>query len=73
MKFFILFNLLLFCGSILLTFKALMNFQLFLTLPLSLEILILIGLVTPIMNLYDTIRNFVMLSVTNEDSGEDED
>lgn len=56
---FILFNLALFVASLLLTYFSMLRFDLFLTLPTSLQILIGIGLITPVMNLYDTIRNFV--------------
>lgn len=56
---FILFNLALFVASLLLTYFSMLHFNLFLTLPTSLQILIGIGLITPVMNLYDTIRNFV--------------
>jgi len=56
---FILFNLSLFVASVLLTYFSMLRFGLFLTLPTSLQILIGIGLITPVMNLYDTIKNFV--------------
>jgi hypothetical protein len=59
---FILFNVVLFIVSLILTYKGFANYKLFLELPASLEILIVIGFVTPIMNLYNTIRNFVTLS-----------
>lgn len=55
---FIVFNLVLFVASVALTYSGFTHHKLFLELPASLEILIVIGLVTPIMNLYDTIQNF---------------
>lgn len=59
---FIIFNVVLFIGSLILTYKGFANYKIFLELPLSMEILVVLGFVTPILNLYDTIRNFVTLS-----------
>lgn len=59
---FILFNVVLFFASLILTYKGFVNYKIFMELPLSMEILVLLGFVTPIMNLYDTIRNFVTLA-----------
>lgn len=59
---FILFNIALFIASSVLIYSGFLNFSVFMTLPLGLEILIVIGLITPIMNLYDTIRNLVALA-----------
>lgn len=70
---FLLTNLVLFIGSSLLTYSALINIKLFATLPFGLEVLIILGLVTPLMNLYDTINNFVRIIsiITEEDKDED--
>lgn len=70
---FLVFNLLLFVGSAVLIFSGFSHFQLFLDLPLGLEVLILIGFVTPVMNLYDTIKNFNEIILSKKSEGEDED
>ena len=58
---FLAFNALLFFASLVLILFGFMNFALFTTLPLGLEVLIVLGFVTPVMNIYDTIRNFIFL------------
>ena len=70
---FILFNLALLTGSVLLTYSGLSNFNLILTLPLGLKILIGLGLITPVANLYDTIKNFVLLSTIVSEAKKEED
>lgn len=55
---FILFNLILFIASIALVYSGFSHVGLFLELPLSMQILVVIGFITPVMNLYDTIKNF---------------
>ena len=72
---FLVFNIVLFIASAALIYSGFSNFQLFLDLPIGMEILVAIGLVTPVMNLYDTIGNFNrMLSKTaNTEEAEDED
>lgn len=71
---FLLFNVILFLASAILIFTGFQNFSLFMSLPLSLEILIVIGFITPVMNLYDTIKNFLsMMSDPNyEDDNENQ-
>lgn len=59
---FLLFNVILFLASAILIFTGFQNFSLFMSLPLSLEILIVIGFITPVMNLYDTIKNFLSIA-----------
>ncbi len=65
---YLLFNLVLFSASLVLIFAGFTNFVLFKTLPLSLEILIILGFFTPVMNLYDTIKNFVNMGSTLTDN-----
>lgn len=66
---FLAINLALLTLSLLGLWYFLVNLSLFLTLPLIFKALIVIGLITPIMNLYDTIGNFVRLveRLTNDD------
>lgn len=61
MRFFILFNLVILILSIALTTFAFINYQVFLSSPLAFKILILLGLVTPLSNIYDVLKNFVLL------------
>lgn len=58
---YILFNLFLLVTGLFLIYSGFVNFQLFLTLPVGLEILIILGFITPLLNLYDTINNFINL------------
>lgn len=69
----LIFNIILFVVSSLLIFSGFKNFELFLTLPVGLEILIGIGIVTPIMILYDSIKVFVILGSLLSQEGKDED
>lgn len=71
--FFIIFNLVLLTGSVLLTYSGLSNFNLILTLPFGIKILIGLGLITPVVNLYDTIKNFVLLSTIVSEVKKEED
>ncbi len=69
---FLLFNITLFIVSLLLTYFSMLQFNVFLTLPTSLQILIGLGLITPVMNLYDTIRTFVsLITIMSETKDED--
>lgn len=69
---FILYNVFFFIVSAALILGGFLNFKLFLSLPLVLEVLIVIGFVSPVMTLYDTIKNFVSLG-TLLSEGKDED
>jgi hypothetical protein len=55
----VLFNLFLFVVCSYLIYSAMLNINVFLVLPFSLKILVIIGIVTPLMNLYDTLGNIV--------------
>jgi len=61
---YLILNLVLFIASIVLTYSGFSNYDVFLTVPISLKILILIGLVTPILNLYDVIKIFVFITTS---------
>lgn len=62
-----------FIASAILVFKGFFYYETFLELPLSLEILILLGFVTPVLNLYDTTRNMVTLGTLLSQGETDED
>jgi hypothetical protein len=70
---FLLFNVLLFVASASLICLGFASFSVFLELPIGLEILIAIGFVTPVMNLYDTIRNFIGILIKTQQTVEEED
>ena len=71
---FLLFNVVMFVASLVLTYSSFTHASLFLSLPISLEILIVLGIATPIMNLKDTISNFIALFTLISNKGnEDED
>lgn len=63
---FVLFNITLLAASLYLIFSGFVHFGLFLDLPIGLKILVAIGFVTPIMNLYDTIKNLSTLATDTE-------
>lgn len=70
---FLVFNIVLFIASLLLVYSGFANFALFLDLPIGMEILIVIGFITPVMNLYDTIKNFNEIILANNPPTQEEE
>lgn len=64
---FVVFNVVILLGSFYLTLMSIINYQLVLALPVPLIIVYVIGLITPVLNVKDTIRNLVILSESNKD------
>ena len=57
----ILFNLVILALSTVGILFAFINYQIFFTLPLIFKVLLLIGILTPLINIYNTIQRFVIL------------
>ena len=62
MRSFLLLNLVLFVVSVIITLNAFINYQAFLDTPVVFKLLILVGSITPLANIYDVIKNTVILS-----------
>ena len=61
MKLFLGLTLLIFGISVTVTFFAFLNYKAFLDAPLVYKLLIGIGLLTPLANIYDTLKTFVLI------------
>jgi hypothetical protein len=59
---FLLLNLIILITSIVVTLKVFILYQFFLDAPLVYKLLIGLGLVTPLANIYDGIKNFIMVN-----------
>ena len=59
---FIALNLGLLIISVVITLNAFIDYQAFLDTPLVFKLLILVGAITPLANIYDTIKSFVILT-----------
>lgn len=61
MKLFLLLTVFVFITSVIVTFYAFLDYKVFLNCPLVYKLLIGIGLVTPLVNIYDSIKAFVLI------------
>jgi hypothetical protein len=69
---FLLFNSLVLLCSLALTYAGFANLSLVKTLPVGIEALILLGFIMAILNLYDSIKNFVIIAHLLAKADEDE-
>lgn len=61
MRSFLILNLFLLVISVIVTLSAFINYQAFLSTPIVFKLLILVGMVTPLANIYDVIKHGVIL------------
>lgn len=64
---FLLFNIVLLVTSLYLLFQTMLNYTVIMALPVSLIIVFLIGIITPLLNIYDSIKNLLSLTVSSSD------
>jgi hypothetical protein len=60
---FLLFNTVVFLSSLALTYTTFSNSALILSLPLSVGLLVGLGVLMVVLNLYDSIKNFVVIGM----------
>lgn len=61
MKLFLALTIVIFVLSISVTFYAFLNYKVFLGVPLVYKLLIGMGLLTPLANIYDSLKTFVVI------------
>jgi hypothetical protein len=64
---FLVFNIALLTSSLYLLFQTMLNYSVLLSLPTPLIIVYVIGVITPLLNIYDSIKNLLSLTVSSVD------